>query len=163
MFGVCLLGKLQNYSHLQSTNLHHVGQEQFCCATYFTYASCTHTYTFTHNCTARVSGHNKNSPCLVPPDEQLSLMMLLQQSETFQEAMYLRFVHHVCVSDLTEIQWATEPSLFNSEHTLKLQHNLESYIQMISCWLAILASRQLGNAISHFKGSLKHSSAWNRS
>jgi len=50
-----------------------------CMCTYTFY-----THTFTHTCTAGVSGPDKKSPRLVPFVDHLSFMMLLQQSEMFK-------------------------------------------------------------------------------
>lgn len=81
--------------------------------------------------------------------------MMLSSKQRHLRAMYLWFVHHVCLSGLTEPQkWATMPC---SVHNISLlKHNKDIF-------QTLLASREFGNTISHFKGSLKYSSARNRS
>lgn len=125
----------------------------------YTYTS--YTQTFTHTCTARFGSQEEIS--LSGTIHQPALIYdVIVANRDIGGTMYLRFVHHVCLSDLTEpLKWATMPC---SVHNISLlKHNLEFHIGMISCCLDILASRHFGNTISHFKGSLKYSSAWNRS
>lgn len=123
---------------------------------------CTHTpLIHRHTCTARVGSQQEIS--LSGTIHQPALIYdVIVANRDIGGTMYLRFVHHVCLSDLTEpLKWAI---MLCSVHNISLlKYNLESYIEMISCCLDILASRHFGNTISRFKGSLKYSSAWNRS
>lgn len=79
---------------------------------------------------------------------------------------HLRFnVFKVCVSCLcVRSHWATEMShhaLFSAQHILtETQSGILHLDDQLLLWRP---GRQFGNTISHFKGSLKYSSAWNRS
>lgn len=143
-------------------------QEEFCCPTALICAL----YVYIHLFYTDIHTHLQSQSWCDKTQQEISLSGTIHQPPLIYDAvvanrdiwgtMCLRFVHHVCLSELTgPLKWATMPCPVHNISLLK--HNLESYMEMNSCCLDILASRQFGNTISHFEGSLKYSSAWNRS